>query len=161
MGYFYNFILQFVAIIVLFTMINKKQVFYYGIQDSTGKFLIFFFVLVFLYSLYTGFGGDNDRYREFVEGGYQNFYYLDFFSIEELYVKIAEYTQNFVLWKIVVYGSAIILSLWSIKRLEADNLITLYAFALIPMSSYFKILFYWNNVKMYYWRCKYKSFRFK
>ena len=136
MGYFYNFILQFVAIIVVFAMINMKKVFYHGIQQTTGKFLIFFFTLVFLYSLYTGFGGDNNRYREFVEYGYQDFYYLKFFPFEELYVKIAEYTQNFILWKIVVYGSAIILSMWSIKRLKADNLITLYAFALIPMSSY-------------------------
>lgn len=136
MGYIYNFILQFAAIIILFAMINKEQTFYHDTHKPAGRFLFFFFALVFLYSLYTGFGGDNDRYREFVEGGYQNFYYLEFFSFEELYVKIAEYTRNFILWKIVVYGSAIILSILSIKRLEADNLITLYAFALIPMSSY-------------------------
>lgn len=117
-------------------MINKEQTFYHDTHKPAGRFLFFFFALVFLYSLYTGFGGDNDRYREFVEGGYQNFYYLDFFPFEELYVKIAEYTRSFILWKIVVYGSAIILSILSIKRLEADNLITLYAFALIPMSSY-------------------------
>lgn len=117
-------------------MINKEQTFYHDTHKPAGRFLFIFFALVFLYSLYTGFGGDNDRYREFVEGGYQNFYYLEFFSFEELYVKIAECTRNFILWKIVVYGSAIILSIWSIKRMEADNLITLYAFALIPMSSY-------------------------
>lgn len=136
MGYLYNFFLQFVAIIMLFTMVHKEHIFYHDTYKTTGRFFFFFFALVFLYSLYTGFGGDDDRYREFVEGGYQNFYYLEFFSFEELYVKIAEYTNNYILWKIVVYGSAIILSIWSIKRLEADNLITLYAFALIPMSSY-------------------------
>ena len=69
MGYIYNFILQFVAIIILFAMINKEQTFYHDTHKTTGRFLFFFFALVFLYSLYTGFGGDNDRYRDFVEGG--------------------------------------------------------------------------------------------
>lgn len=46
------------------------------------------------------------------------------------------YTKDFMLWKIVVYGIAILLTIWSMKRLHTDNLTTLMAFVLIPFMSY-------------------------
>ena len=136
MGYIYNFSIQLLCILIIWLQINKKQELYQESYRPVGRLLYVFFILVFAYSMYTGFGGDNRRYQEFVEGGYQYYYIFDSFSFEKLYVIIAEYTQNFILWKIIVYGSAIVLSIWSIKRLGADNLITLCFFALIPMSSY-------------------------
>ena len=136
MGYIYNFALQFICIIFIYSLINRRKELYKLVYSSEVKALCVVFALVFAYSLYTGWGGDNKRYQEFVEGGYENFFLLDFFSFEELYVFIAMYTRSFILWKIIVYGSAIFLSIWSIKRLQVDNLITLFSFALIPMSSY-------------------------
>lgn len=136
MGYIYNFALQFICIVLVYSLIKRRKELCKSTYSSEVKILCVVFVFVCAYSLYTGWGGDNKRYQEFVEGGYENFFLLDFSSFEELYVIIAMYTRNFVLWKIVVYGSAIFLSIWSIKRLKADNLITLFAFALIPMSSY-------------------------
>lgn len=136
MGYLYNFILQVFCIVWVLTKINNKHELYKQSYNSVGRSLYVFFALVFAYSLYTGFGGDDQRYRDFVEGGYENFYILDFFSIEELYVLIAKYTKSFILWKIVVYGSSVFLSIWAIKRMKVDNLLTLFVFSLIPMSSY-------------------------
>ena len=136
MGYIYNFSLQLLCIIVLWFSIVKKRELCAKNYKSVGNSLYVFFVVVLAYSLYTGFGGDDQRYRDFVEGGYENYYYSDFFSFEELYVIIAAKTKNFILWKVVVYGCAIFLSCWSVKKLKVDNLLTLFFFALIPFSSY-------------------------
>lgn len=119
MGYIYNFSLQLLCIIVLWFSIVKKRELCAKNYKSVGNSLYVFFVVVLAYSLYTGFGGDDQRYRDFVEGGYENYYYSDFFSFEELYVIIAAKTKNFILWKVVVYGCAIFFVLLVCKEAQS------------------------------------------
>lgn len=136
MGYLYNFILASLCIIIVYSKIKANKELSRTDYKSVGNFIYILFVLVFAYSLYTGAGGDNERYKSFAEGGYKEFFYTDYFGFEELYVYIAMFTKDFMLWKMVVYGLAIVLTIWSIKRLQVDNLVTLMAFVLIPFMSY-------------------------
>lgn len=82
MGFLYNFSLQLICIVLVYFLINRKQLLYKSFYPSENTIFYLVFSLVFAYSLYTGFGGDNERYKQFVEGGYENFFYMDFLVLK-------------------------------------------------------------------------------
>lgn len=97
--------------------------------------LLFFFFL--LTTLFTLRGGDDLRYREFVEE--TSYYYglREFYSFEYYYYFIAELVNhNFYLWKIVVYLPALLITYISIKRLNANNFSTYMAFSIFCLASF-------------------------
>ena len=116
MGYIYNFSLQLLCIIVLWFSIVKKRELCAKNYKSLGNSLYVFFGVVLAYSLYTGFGGDDQRYRDFVEGGYVGYYYSDYFVFEKLYVLIAEKTGQ---KKTLVFQGK---NLYRVKTFEASFL---------------------------------------
>jgi len=99
-------------------------------------FIIFIFFLA--YSLFTGFGGDNERYSFFFEEGYK-LYFMggeENIGIEPLYAYIAKFVNgNFLLWKLVVYGSCLLITFITIKRFKVKNDITLMFYSLMCLSS--------------------------
>lgn len=103
-------------------------------DDKRG--IKFLFVLFLMYSLFTFFGGDNARYEYFATEDYLDTS-RDFRGIEPLYAFIAGFVGgNFLLWKLVVYGVALLTTYLTLKRLNALNFVSLFAFTLYALVSY-------------------------
>lgn len=95
------------------------------------------FLLFLAYSLFTFFGGDKTRYQEFVEGGYQDAAYYDFYKFEPLYVYLASISfGKVVIWKFYVYGLALVITFFTLKRLKLDHFESLLAFTIFCLVSY-------------------------
>ncbi len=124
---------------LLFSYSKMKDVDYRGLvceekSDKNGIFLLF--VLFFANSLFTFFGGDDARYEFFVTEGFLDTS-KDFQGIDPLYAAIAGFTGgNFLLWKTIVYGSALIFTYIALKRLNNVNYTALFSFTLFCLSSY-------------------------
>lgn len=103
-------------------------------NDNRGvKFL---FLLFLMYSLFTFFGGDNARYEYFATEDYLDTN-RDFRGIEPLYAVIAGLVGgNFLLWKLIVYGVALVITYLTLKRLNTLNYVSLFAFTLYALVSY-------------------------
>lgn len=135
---FYNFLLWFICFSISYSYWRKDPCeanITNGNEKNTIRFL---FVLFLLYSLFTFFGGDNDKYKSFVEEGYKTYgVFRDFESDEPIYAKIASIVGgNFVLWKIVVYGTALLITYFTLKKLKCNNFISLTSFILLALCSY-------------------------
>lgn len=128
---FYNVAIWTICAIISITL-GKKQIQKRNLDyEHRGTYFILF-LLFFIYSLYSGFGGDNEKYQTFVEGGYEDFFVRDYIAFEELYVRIAMFVNNnFLLWKVVVYGSCLIFTYYTIKRLNVKNNITMMYYVLM------------------------------
>lgn len=97
---------------------------------------LLFIILVF-YTLFNFSGGDEDRYRFFVEYGFMNYGEKEHDPIETLYVFLAALSsRNFLIWKIYVYGGAILLTFSALWRLKSFNYISLMGFSLFAMGTY-------------------------
>ena len=95
-----------------------------------------FFVIVALFSFFTFFGGDIKNDREMVEGGFRVAAYSDYFSIEKIYVFFAEYSFGILLlWKIYVYGSCILITMWTLKKMNRKDSLTLLFYTLLFLPS--------------------------
>lgn len=115
-----------------------KTSFYYTTKGRIDKnTLIFLFILFFAFSLFTFFGGDNARYEEFVTEGYKYYGQGVLDDHEPLYVELSKIADgNFILWKILVYGLALIATYYTIKRLNCNTYTTYLSFILFALLSY-------------------------
>ena len=105
---------------------------------SNDKGIIFLlFVLFLLNTLFTLRGGDDVRYREFVEISSLNYGTRDFYSLEYYYYLVAWFVNNnYLLWKIVVYVPALILTYISLVRLKANTYASYMAFSIFCLASF-------------------------
>ena len=91
----------------------------YSLSSNQYKKILLLFLL---YSLFTFFGGDIHNDREMVEGGYQAAAYSDYFNVEYIYILFAQFSfGKLVIWKFYVYGTTILFTIWTLKRLNQVN----------------------------------------
>lgn len=103
-------------------------------RDRTTLFL---FILFGAFSLFTFYGGDVIKYREMIESipYLERDYYG--FTMEYIYIYISLLVKgDFYLWKIIVYGLALIITFLTIKKLHLDNFATLLFFIGFNLYSY-------------------------
>lgn len=133
---FYNVIIWLIGFIIAYTHYKNQN--NSGAINSRSKAAIWiFYVLALLFSLYTFFGGDAQRYEEFVTSGYLDYDNELVHEHEEVYVWIARFVKgNFLLWKVIVYGLALSLVYQSSKRLKCNNYTTILGFSLLAFLSY-------------------------
>lgn len=94
------------------------------------KWLFIFFIL---FSLFTFYSGDDERYAEFVTEGYKNLYS----SMEQVYVLMAQLVSpHYLLWKAMIYIPALFFMYYALRKLEVESYITYMMFILLLLYSF-------------------------
>lgn len=97
------------------------------VELNRKKYSRLYFIFI-LYFLFTFFGGDREAYEQMVDFA-AHYSYLYVIDMESVYIWIAKLVDgSFILWKAIVYGGALLLSHFSMKRMNADSIITLLFF---------------------------------
>lgn len=134
---FYNLLLWVFAFIYSY---NRMQKYPYGkcwVFSEKRKTVFPVLFIIFLFTLATFTGGDDENYRDFVVSGYQWYDTVDYLPIEKIYGLIASFVNgNYFLWRIIVYGSALAISIMAMSRMKCLNFVALSAFVLLIMTSY-------------------------
>ena len=132
----YNVLIWAFCMYFSFKRMNNREEKNRHYSKNNKRGIVLLFVLFLLYSLFIFYGGDNARYENFVtSNGTTSEPELG--GIDPLYAVLANMTAgNFVLWKLIVYGTALLLTFWALKRLNALNYLALFAFTTFCLSSY-------------------------
>lgn len=126
---FYNWIIWNICFFI--AKRNVKNPFYNGeglIRAGRSSYFLLFF-LFGAFSLFTFYGGDQAKYKEMVESipflGHE--YYES--AMEYIYIYIALLVKgNIYLWKLIVYGTALLITYLTMRKLRLDNYVTLLFF---------------------------------
>ena len=125
----FNWIVWNICFYLAYTGFRKDPYHSCKVQSGIYKKLIFF---MSLYALFTFFGGDIKRDKEFVEqGGYIAANLNLFNSMDDIYIIFAQYSfGQLVIWKALVYLPCIYFAIQTFKRLNRFNYSTLLFFIL-------------------------------
>lgn len=105
-------------------------------NGSEGIYLPLFFLFL-MSSLFVFAGGDMQRYKEFAESSYLDYGYRAHEGLEPVYAAIAYFVHgNYYLWQMIVYGGALVLTYFTLKRTDNLNSFTILAFILFAFPSY-------------------------
>lgn len=134
----YNVIFFYMCVMVAYKKVTPISSSTLNLNERIGESSYrWFFICAFLFSLFTFFGGDAARYKEFVESSYQDSYYMDFFAFEKFYIWLASKSMGSIeIWKSIVYGAALIASYITLKRTGLGNYYALLCFAFCALPSY-------------------------
>lgn len=144
----YNWLLWDIAFVIAYKTVvqyNRNGMDGYVSVKYNRSTFRFLFVLFLFYSLFTFFGGDKTGYEHMVvESGLYGT--GTFINMEPVYVYLGMLVKgDFLVWKLIVYGCALLLVYLSTKRMKLDSVITLsffIGFALISYGSTRAVLAY-------------------
>ena len=111
---------------VLYKSITTKNKFYFKIND---RYLYIIIVIILLFCLFSLYGGDYYHYYEFVKNISTN--RLAGTHMEPIYIWIADLCNgNYILFRLLIWGSALLFLCISLIRLHSFNKLTFYFFIL-------------------------------
>lgn len=135
---FYNVIIWITCFVI-----SYKRSYNTGFQinnnesPSDKSTIIGLYLLFSLGSLFTFYGGDVDRYRFFVEVGVFDYGNKEHDPVEPFYVLLSELANhNFLIWKMMVYLPALLLTYISTIRLDCKNYQALLCFVIFNLISF-------------------------
>lgn len=129
----YNLCIWFLCFILAYNGIKQTHPRYREILTKREKkrrnIIIFLFIL---FSLFTFYSGDDERYAEFVAEGYKNVYS----SMEYVYVLLAQLVSPYyILWKACIYIPALLFMYGALRKFGVDSFITYMVFILLLLYS--------------------------
>ena len=120
---------------------NKAKAFLINggtVAQSQGS-IILIYILFLFQALFIFYGGDDARYEKVVTES-ANFVGQDYniaMGLESLYYYIAALVGgNYILWKMVVYGGALILTYLTSLNIKSNNFLFLYSFVLFVLANF-------------------------